>query len=64
MKEKTAGSAFERSKLYAQNLLNRVIPFKVWCKIEPRSKLEKRAYRLIVKELKKIAQEGWQEEIK
>lgn len=63
MKEKITISGLERSKLHAQDLLNKVIPFKAWCKIEPRSKLEKKAYRLIVKELKKIAKEGWQEEI-
>ncbi len=64
MKEKISMPVPKRSKLYAQDLLNKVIPFEVWCKIEPRTKLEKKAYWLIVNGLKKIAKEGWQEEIK
>lgn len=63
MREKTM-SLLERSKLYAQDLLNRVIPFEAWRKIEPRTKVEKKAYWLIVNGLKKIAKEGWKEELK
>jgi len=57
-------SALERSKKYAKNLLSKVIPFEVWCNIEPRSKFEKEAYWVIVNELKKIAKEGYVGEIR
>lgn len=48
----------ERSKQRAKNLLDRVIPFEVWCKTEPKSKFEKEMYWLIVNDLKKMAEEG------
>ncbi len=63
-KDKENLTKVERSKKYAKNLLDKVIPFGVWCKIEPRNKSEKEAYWIVVNGLKKIAKEGWQEELK
>jgi len=57
-------SSLERSKLRAQNLLNKVIPFEAWCATEPRNEFEKEAYWIVVNGLKKIAKEGVLEELK
>jgi hypothetical protein len=51
-------SALERTKLRAQNLLNKVIPFETWCTTEPRGKFEKEAYWIVVRGLERIAKEG------
>ncbi|MEI6831312.1 MAG: hypothetical protein WCK61_01245 [Candidatus Omnitrophota bacterium] len=57
-------SALERSKLHAQNLLNKVIPFEPWSIAEKRTESEINAYWIVVNGLKKIAKEGAPEELK
>ncbi|MDD5476879.1 MAG: hypothetical protein PHG87_01505 [Candidatus Omnitrophica bacterium] len=57
-------SALERSKLHAQNLLNKVIPFEIWSTTEKRTESEIKVYWLVVNGLKKITKEGQPEELK